>query len=86
LLKLKTKVKVNSRVEIKCDKHPRYNPEKDGRGGIRGACTRCEFLFAIFNTQQTFLNALRDYQQMTATYEKVMPRTVKKADSAPDKN
>lgn len=77
MLRLKTKLRVNSRVEVKCDKHPRYNPEKEGRGGIRGACTRCEHLFQIFNTWQTFQNALRDYTQMTVLYEKVQPRAKK---------
>ncbi len=78
MLRLKTRLNIRSRVEAKCDKHIRYNPEKDGRGGIKGACSRCEFLYAIFATQQTMLNAARDFQQMTQTFEKVQPRTVKK--------
>jgi hypothetical protein len=79
LLRLKTKIKINSRVEAKCDRHIRYNPEKDGRGGIKAGCTRCEYLYAIFNTWQTFQNAMRDYQQMTAQFEKVKPRVKKPA-------
>jgi hypothetical protein len=29
------KLKVSERVKAKCNRHPRYNPERDGRGGIR---------------------------------------------------
>jgi hypothetical protein len=30
------KLKVEERVKAKCERHPRYNPERDGRGGIKG--------------------------------------------------
>jgi hypothetical protein len=78
LLRLKIKTKINSRVEVKCEKHRLYNPEKDGRGGIKGNCARCLHLLAIYNTFLQFTNGLRDYQQMTAPYEKVKPRAVPK--------
>lgn len=33
------KLKVAERVKGKCERHPRYNPERDGRGGIKGGCS-----------------------------------------------
>jgi hypothetical protein len=30
------KLKLNERVRAKCNRHPRYNPEKDAVAGIRG--------------------------------------------------
>jgi hypothetical protein len=30
------KLKITERIKAKCERHPRYNPERDGRGGIRG--------------------------------------------------
>jgi hypothetical protein len=30
------KLKITGRIKAKCERHPRYNPERDGRGGIRG--------------------------------------------------
>jgi hypothetical protein len=27
------KLKLAERVKVKCERHPRYNPERDGRGG-----------------------------------------------------
>jgi len=35
------KLKVAERVKGKCEPHPRYNPECDGRGGIKGGCSAC---------------------------------------------
>jgi hypothetical protein len=77
MLNIRTRLKMNSRVKIHCDKHTRYNPEKEGRGGVKGACARCEFMYAVYATQQTMLNAARDFQQMTQLYEQIKPRVVK---------
>lgn len=79
MLRLKTKINFRSRVAIKCERHTRYNPEKDGKGGIVASCLRCYHLFQIFNTWQILQNSLRDYQQLTASYELVKPRTRKVA-------
>ncbi|RZU35610.1 hypothetical protein [Edaphobacter modestus] len=35
------KLKVAERVKAKCERHPRYNPEREGRGGIKGGCSIC---------------------------------------------
>jgi hypothetical protein len=78
MLRLNTKLTVKSRIAIKCDKHIRYNPEKDGRDGVKGNCSRCLHLLSIYNTRQAMLNAARDYEQLTQQYELVKPRTVVK--------
>jgi hypothetical protein len=46
------KLKVAERVKDKCGRHPRYNPERDGRGGINGGCYAC---FSLYNLQQARL-------------------------------
>jgi hypothetical protein len=33
------KLKIAERVKAKCERHPRYNPERDGHGGIKGGCS-----------------------------------------------
>ena len=43
------KLKVAERVKAKCQRHPRYNPERDGRGGIKGGCSTC---FSLFDLHQ----------------------------------
>ena len=41
------KVKIAERVKAKCERHPRYNPERDRRGGITGGCTTCFSLYDL---------------------------------------
>jgi hypothetical protein len=77
MLRLNTKLTIKSRIAIKCDKHPRYNPEKEGRDGVRGGCARCFYLHAVYNTRQSMVNAVKDYQQMTQECELVKPRVLK---------
>jgi hypothetical protein len=43
------KLKVTERVKAKCNRHPRYNPEREGRGGIKGGCSTC---FSLFDLHQ----------------------------------
>ena len=74
MLRLNTKVTVKSRIVLRCDKHPRYNPEKDGPGGVRGGCARCLHLNQIYNVRQNLLNAARDYEQVSKPYETIKPR------------
>ena len=43
------KLKLTERVKAKCSRHPRYNPVKDGRAGIRGGCSTC---FSLYDLHQ----------------------------------
>jgi hypothetical protein len=36
------------KLAVKCPKHPRYNPAKDGEGAIRGSCRICLALFTLW--------------------------------------
>lgn len=49
MLQFTYKLKLAERVKAKCSRHPRYNPEKDGRAGIRGGCSTC---FSLYDLQQ----------------------------------
>lgn len=48
MLQFTYKLKIAERVKGKCNRHPRYNPEKDGRAGIRGACSCCFSLYDLY--------------------------------------
>jgi hypothetical protein len=37
-------LKLRIRADLKCKKHPRFDPYKHGRGGVRGGCAVCESL------------------------------------------
>lgn len=44
-------LKVAERVKAKYERHPRYNPERDGRG-IKGGCSTC---FSLYDLHQARL-------------------------------
>ncbi len=35
------KLKIAERVKAKGERHPGYNPERDGRGSVKGGCSTC---------------------------------------------
>ena len=47
------RLKVAEQVKATCVRHPRYNPERDGRGGIKGGCSTC---FALYDLHQARLS------------------------------
>jgi hypothetical protein len=45
----------------RCSKHPAYNPELDGLGGIKGGCRRCEMLLDIYTHHAKLVRAMREF-------------------------
>jgi hypothetical protein len=45
----------------RCPKHPRYHPQKDGLGGIKGGCRRCELLLEIYNQHSLLIRLVREF-------------------------
>ena len=62
------KLKITERIKAKCERHPRYNPERDGRGGIRGGCSTCFSLFDLFHARQTLDSAQREFLRRAAPW------------------
>ena len=55
-------VKIGSvRWKGRCAKHPRYDPEVDGLGGIRGGCRRCEMLLEIWSSHSRLVRLIREF-------------------------
>jgi hypothetical protein len=55
-------VKIGSvRWHGKCGRHPRYDPETDGLGGIRGGCKRCELLLEIWTQHAKLVRMMREF-------------------------
>ena len=61
MLQFTYKLKITERVKGKCERHPRYNPEKDGRAGIRGACSCCFSLCDLYQARVTLDAAQREF-------------------------
>ena len=45
----------------RCGKHPMYDPEVDGLGGIRGGCKRCEMLLDIWTHHSKMVRLMREF-------------------------
>jgi hypothetical protein len=70
------KLKITERVKAKCERHPRYNPERDGRGGIRGGCSTCFSLFDLHQARLALEAAQREFLRRAAPWCRVaQPRS-----------
>jgi hypothetical protein len=67
MLKFTYKAKINSRVVAKCPKHPRYNPEKEGRN-LKGGCSTCFTLFDLFQARVQLEAALHNFERHAAPW------------------
>lgn len=82
MLKFTYKAKIHERVAAKCARHPRYNPEKDGRGGIRGACHTCYQLYDLYKARVALDEALRHFIRMAAPWASYRARRAKASSDA----
>ena len=62
------KLKVTERVKAKCERHPRYNPERDGRAGIKGGCSTCYSLLSLLQAMQALEVAHREFLRRAAPW------------------
>ena len=70
------RLKVAERVKAKCERHPRYNPERDGRGGIKGGCSTCFSLFDLHQARLSLDAAHREFLRRVLPWTWVrQPRT-----------
>jgi hypothetical protein len=51
--------------KLKCPKHVRFNPERDGFQGVRGGCTTCLALCEVYDTVNKLRKAVRAADQLT---------------------
>ena len=65
------RLKVSERVKAKCNRHPRYNPERDGRGGIKGGCSTCFSLFDLHQARLSLDTAHREFLRRAMPWTRV---------------
>ena len=68
MLQFTYKLKITERVKGKCSRHPRYNPEKDDRAGIRGACSCCFSLYDLHQARIALDAAHREFIRRAAPW------------------
>ena len=66
------KLKVAERVKAKCERHPRYNPERDGRGGIKGGCSTCFSLFDLHQARLSLDAAHREFLRRASPWTRIL--------------
>ena len=70
------KLKVVERVKAKCARHPRYNPEREGGGGIKGGCSTCFSLLGLHQARLSLDAAHREFLRRALPWTRVrQPRT-----------
>ena len=57
----------------RCGKHPRYDPEIDGLGGIRGGCSRCDMLLDIYQSHSKLVRLMREFGSREQPKPKPVP-------------
>lgn len=55
-------MKIRARkFEGRCAKHKNFNPAVDGRGGIKGGCSRCSLLCDIWEVSMNLNRLIRSF-------------------------
>jgi hypothetical protein len=66
MLRLKINLRVRRSVRVKCPRHPRYNPERDGAGTIRGGCRYCVAIYELYAGKLAVERSLQALKQHIA--------------------
>jgi hypothetical protein len=74
MLKFNYKQIIRERVAAKCERHPRYNPEKDGRNGIKDGCSTCWNLYDLHQARLRLDIAVREFLRRTAPWARPRAR------------
>lgn len=53
-------MQIKLRIKIKCNAHPKYNPDKDGEAGIRGGCGICASMLEVSKMHQKLTRSALD--------------------------
>src|SRR5258707_9551419 len=82
MLQFTYKLKLTERVKAKSSRHPRYNPVKDGRAGIRGGCSTCFSLYDLHQARIALDAAQREFVRRAGPWARQRePRQRKAADA-----
>lgn len=63
MLRLKIHLRVRRSVRVKCPRHPRYNPECEGAGAIRGGCRYCLAIYELYASKLAVERSLQTLEQ-----------------------
>jgi hypothetical protein len=61
MLQFTYRLSVKERIKARCPRHPRYNPETQGQGGIIGGCSTCSDLYDLLDARKKLDAAAREF-------------------------
>ena len=64
MLRLKINLRVRRSVRVKWPRHPRYNPEREGAGAIRGGCRYCLTICGLYAGKLAVERSLQALEQL----------------------
>jgi hypothetical protein len=67
---------IQSRPNLKCPKHIRFNPAQ-GRGAIVGSCSGCEHTVTVYTAYWNMRKSVALYNELALQYETAKPRAKK---------
>lgn len=74
MLKFSYRKTIKERITAKCARHPRFNPEKEGRNGIKGGCGTCWTLFDLHQARLRLDAAIREFERKAAPWGVIAKR------------
>ena len=84
MLQFTYRLKIAERVKAKCERHPRYNPQRDGRGGIKGGCSTCFTLLDLYYARLALEAAHRDFIRKAGPWSQLRLKRAKPPSVAED--
>ena len=48
---------------VKCEKHKRYDPSREGEDGIKGGCLSCHILLRIFKKTLEIKEIIKEHDE-----------------------
>ncbi len=64
MLRLKINLRVRRSVHVKCPRHPRYNPEREGAGAVRGGCRYCLAIYDLYAGKLAIERSLQTLEKL----------------------
>lgn len=68
MFRLKYKRIVAENIRGKCERHPKYNPEIDGKAAIIGRCSTCYGLLDLHLSRIRLDDAIREFERRAAPW------------------
>lgn len=82
MMKFTYKLTVREQVTAKCERHPRYNPEKEGRAGIKGGCSACWSLYDLHDARLKLDAAVHEFTRRAGPWARAREPRHRKSNSA----